>query len=220
MNHRGGILQEPSIAERVVRLQSTYVAVLGEYFDVLAFRDDDFYACQVLDRAISTGSPQLVELAQMMQQTVMERMDGVQSAVLVTEPAPVRVYAAGSIGVHIPAPVSAEFAAASAAAVAAAEADERRELGTPSSGHVRLSGREVALVSRMRNLYRKTFGVFFDAYEFTGNDLYARTILQQCMRGDNADLAGVASEFIGADGRPRFHRRLGRADLELEVSLA
>src|SRR6185369_393534 len=52
---------------------------------------------------------------------------------------------------------------------------ERRGSSAHTPGHVRLSTREVNLLSQMRTQYRKTFGVFFDPYEFTGNDLYART---------------------------------------------
>lgn len=87
---------------------------------------------------------------------------------------------------------------------------------TQGTGHVRLSGRDATLLSQMRNQYRKVFGVFFDLIEFTGNDLYARATLLQCLASGNAELAQMAGHFMDDKGKPRLHRRAGRADLEIE----
>ncbi len=97
---------------------------------------------------------------------------------------------------------------------------EERRAVQQGTGHVRLSGRDATLLSQMRNQYRKVFGVFFDLMEFTGNDLYARATLLQCVNSGNSDLATIAVNFLREDGKPRLHRRLGRADLELEVEEA
>jgi hypothetical protein len=94
-------------------------------------------------------------------------------------------------------------------------APERRE--AQGSGHVRLSGRDATLLSQLRNQYRKVFGVYFDAMEFTGNDLYARATLRECMGSGNGDLSALAVQFLAEDGSPRLHRRLGRADLDLDL---
>ena len=92
--------------------------------------------------------------------------------------------------------------------------EERR--ATQGTGHVRLSGRDATLLSQMRIQYRKVFGVFFDVMEFTGNDLYARATLRQCMGSGNGELSAMASQFLAEDGKPRLHRHLGRADLDLD----
>jgi hypothetical protein len=93
-------------------------------------------------------------------------------------------------------------------------AGERRT--TMGTGHVRLNGRDATLLSQMRNQYRKVFGMYFDPFEFTGNDLYARATLLQCVTSGNQDLVTMALQFLDEKGRPRLHRRAGRADLELE----
>jgi hypothetical protein len=82
--------------------------------------------------------------------------------------------------------------------------------------HVRLSGRDATLLSQLRNQYRKVFGVFFDAMEFTGNDLYARATLRECMGSGNGELSAMAMHFMAEDGKPRLHHRVGRVDLDLD----
>jgi hypothetical protein len=91
---------------------------------------------------------------------------------------------------------------------------ERRTV--QGSGHVRLSGRDATLLSQMRNQYRKVFGIYFDPIEFTGNDLYARATLRQCLGSGNGELSAIAAQFLDAEGKPRLHRRLGQADLDLD----
>lgn len=94
------------------------------------------------------------------------------------------------------------------------DSGERR--ASQGSGHVRLSGRDATLLSQMRNQYRKVFGIYFDPMEFTGNDLYARATLRQCLASGNGELSAMAAQFLDADGKPRLHRRLGQADLDLD----
>ncbi|HEY4370678.1 MAG TPA: hypothetical protein VGN52_01965 [Burkholderiales bacterium] len=100
------------------------------------------------------------------------------------------------------------------AAKEAASASERRT--SKGNGHVRLSGRDATLLSQMRNQYRKVFGMYFDPMEFTGNDLYARATLLQCVTSGNEELVASALQFLDEKGMPRLHRRAGRADLELD----
>lgn len=96
----------------------------------------------------------------------------------------------------------------------AAQGGERRI--TQGNGHVRLNGRDATLLSQMRNQYRKVFGMFFDPMEFTGNDLYARATLLQCVTSGNEELVATALQFLDEKGRPRLHRRAGRADVEID----
>lgn len=96
-----------------------------------------------------------------------------------------------------------------------ASGGERRTF-TQGTGHVRLSGRDATLLSQMRNQYRKVFGMFFDPFEFTGNDLYARATLLQCLSSGNRELMDQALQFLDGKGKPRLHRRAGRADLEFD----
>jgi hypothetical protein len=95
-----------------------------------------------------------------------------------------------------------------------AAANERRKV--QGTGHVRLSGRDATLLSQMRNQYRKVFGMYFDPFEFTGNDLYARATLLQSLSSGNRELMDLALQFLDGKGKPRLHRRAGRADLEFD----
>jgi len=95
-----------------------------------------------------------------------------------------------------------------------APAAERRVAA--GAGLVRLSSRDATLLAQMRNQYRKVFGLYFDVVEFTGNDLYARATLLQCIGSGNGGLATMALHFLDREGKPRLHRRLGHADVEIE----
>lgn len=103
--------------------------------------------------------------------------------------------------------------AAGVAKEATSDGERRTSKG---NGHVRLSGRDATLLSQMRNQYRKVFGMYFDPMEFTGNDLYARATLLQCVTSGNEELVASALQFLDEKGMPRLHRRAGRADLELD----
>jgi len=114
-------------------------------------------------------------------------------------------HAAGGTAVQPQGPISVTQAPA--------EPERRAPEG---NGHVRLSGRDATLLSQLRNQYRKVFGVYFDAVEFTANDLYARATLRECMGSGNGDLSAMAMHFMAEDGKPRLHRRLGHTDLDLD----
>lgn len=63
--------------------------------------------------------------------------------------------------------------------------------------------------------------MFFDSFAFTGNDLYARAVITLCLASGNWTLAAMARQFQNEDGTPRFHRRLGAADMDvIEVQAA
>ncbi len=95
---------------------------------------------------------------------------------------------------------------------------ERCTFSAGGAGHVRPGNREIVMLSQMRVQYRKTFGAFFDTLEFTGNDLYARTLLALCTASGNLVLATMARQFLNDDGPPRFHRRKGAADVQFGLA--
>jgi hypothetical protein len=198
---------------RIKRLHDHYRVAFSLEFDPVQFRSDDFYAFQVLEKAIADGSPEIVELARIMRDIRLAEMDqsdrievvalpGTDLADNATKIVPLRPRAAPPAGASAPRP--------------GRKGPERRGSTQRTAGHVRLTVREVTLLSQMRNQYRKTFGSYFDAFEFTGNDLYARATLLQCIGSDNMGLIELARYFLTDDGKPRFHRRLGTADVELD----
>lgn len=132
------------------------------------------------------------------------------------EPAPAQ--AAASTVPAAPAPAVTQPAAAVAQAAPAApvlsDSDRRAMIGR-GAGHVRLGNREIVCLSQLRVQYRRTFGVFIDTFEFTGNDLYARTLLSLCAQSNDPALVNLAREFLNEDATPRFHRRKGKADVDL-----
>lgn len=108
-------------------------------------------------------------------------------------------------------------AAAGADAESLARAAERRGKSGRGTGHVRLGNREIVCLSQLRVQYRRTFGVFIDIFEFTGNDLYARSLLSLCAQSQDPALVALSREFLNDDSTPRFHRRKGVADIEFAL---
>jgi len=193
---------------RIAQLHALYRGAFGAPFDLQAFRGDDFYAFQILEKAIAEGSPQVAEVARHLQDMRLaqlnqsDELETISLAGLEPEDRPGRAV------------VSAR-ASDQPARHHPHRGTERRGPAAQAAGHVRLSFREVQLLSQMRSQYRKTFGVFFDPAEFTGNDLYARTTLQQSVTSGNPVLVELARCFLGEDGKPRLHRRLGSTDIAL-----
>jgi hypothetical protein len=112
-------------------------------------------------------------------------------------------------------PVHVAAAAAAAQSAPALSDSDRRTAAGRGAGHVRLGNREIVCLSQLRVQYRRTFGVFIDTFEFTGNDLYARTLLSLCAQSNDPTLVNLAREFLNDDASPRFHRRKGKADVDL-----
>ena len=50
-----------------------------------------------------------------------------------------------------------------------------------------------------------------------GPNASGKTTLLQCVASDNMGLIELARYFLNDDGKPRFHRRLGTADVELDI---
>jgi len=201
MNTPGGA----DLSGRVAHLHAAYRSAFAADFDLQTFERDDFYAFQVLEKAIREGAPELKNAAQEMEVLRLAAIDGGSTIELKAPPEPYT------------APANPPAAAARPARAKRSE-PERREQVVKGSGHVRLANREIVLLSQMRVQYRKTFGMFFDTVSFTGNDLYARAVLSLCLGSGNWTLAAMARQFQNDDGTPRFHRRLGAADVELAVS--
>ena len=194
------------VTSRIARLQDEFRSNFAIEFDMANFRADDFYAFQILEKAISEGSPELREAALALQELRVALLDGTETIDFAQPPLP-RMPPRPAV-IRQEAPPAQERRAAQAQ-VAGATAAVR------GTGHVRLGNREIVLLSQMRIQYRKTFGNFFEVLDFTGNDLYARSLLALCMESGNAELAAMAQQFLTPDGKPRFHRRKGSADVEV-----
>jgi hypothetical protein len=194
-----------SASSRVDRLCSLYATQFAETFDPGEFLADDFYAFQVLERAFLIGSRnrELHNLAVLMhaeRKALMETgMRRTLDAVKVASQREVAVATQPAAPVHAP---TAPFKAAAAH-------PERR------SGKVRLSGREITMLSAMRRIYRKHFGQSFDVEEFAGNDLYAKVVLAEAMSSGQKELITLAGHFLDEHGKPRMHRRKGEVDLDI-----
>jgi hypothetical protein len=210
MTSNAGTPDRMAITGRLNQLHETYSSAFKQEFDPKTFRADDFYAFQVLEKAIREGTPEMRELAQMLQDYRLSLIDGTANPDRASAPAQAAPVAA------VPAPVAPVAPAAALGAVLAPEA-ERRERSVRSAGHVRLGYGEIVSLSQMRTQYRKIFGVTFDPLEFTGNDLYARALLDACIKSGDPGLEAVARHFLEEDGTPRFHRRKGEADLEINL---
>jgi hypothetical protein len=195
------------------RFRAAYRAKFRADFEETAFHNDDFYAFQVLEKAIGEGAPALREIAQRLQDSRLSLLDGVETIDFTAILAPARsVKQKGGPAKTSDAPDTNE---SEKAGEAPTPVSERRSHNAKGSGHVRLGYREIVALSKMRNQYRKTFGVFFDTFEFTGNDLYARSLLASCLGSGNEELASAAAHFMADDGTPRFHHRKGTPDLEI-----
>ena len=228
-------IERLGITGRIARLHESYRASFNSEFDTQAFRQDDFYAFQVLEKAIRDGSADLKQVAQALEQTRLAMIDGGETIDFNLGTATDRVAfaayaesvqaaeaaaanpATGTMQEAAPAGPAAATGAGTAAAALAASL-ERRQRAAAGAGHVRLGNREIMLLSQMRVRYRKVFGMFFDTFDFTGNDLYARTLLALCVASGDSVLAEMARHFLKDDGTPRFHRRKGAADLDLAAA--
>jgi hypothetical protein len=215
--------QDPLLrTSRITLLQEAYRGDFGDGFDPQMFRQDNFYAAQVLERSLRDGSAQLQTIARPMEQQLLSSLD-IEVVDLEGMDEPVTATGETNADAHLPVLPIPEAARLRAGAQPALEtevdpaAGAERRGANPRAGHVRLTDREVLQLSQMRIQYRKTFGMFFDIMEFTGNDLYARTLLKLCVNSGNPYLALLAEEFIGENQAPRLHRRKGVADLELTM---
>jgi hypothetical protein len=239
------------ITGRIEQLHESYRLAFQTGFDPGTFRADDFYAFQVLEKALGADSPELRRAAQalhdlrlaMLEEAGAVTGNGADSGEmygaerdldddptvnLAMEPpdSPLLVgFAVPGAALATPAPadvtidisvdaLTGEASEVTTEAPADAPAGSERR-AVAARGHVRLGYKEIVLLSQMRIQYRKVFGSFFEIFDFTGNDLYARSLLALCLESGNPELAGLARQFVDAQGRPRLHRRVGSPDLEL-----
>ncbi|MDB5806553.1 MAG: hypothetical protein JWN73_3875 [Betaproteobacteria bacterium] len=197
-------------AVTTAQLLTAYRASFDAGFDLQAFESDDFYAFQVLERAIREGAPGLREAAKEMERV---RLEAIDSAADIDYSAPVERLPAPLLPSTLALPLPAAQPLPEAPRAKRESAQERRRAA--AKGHVRLGNREIVLLSQMRVQYRKTYGMFFDSFAFTGNDLYARAVIKLCLDSGNWPLAAMARQFQNEDGTPRYHRRLGNADMDV-----
>lgn len=192
---------------RVDRLRGLYATQFREQFDAAEFLTDDFYAFQVLERAFQVGEKrnrELYNLALLMHAERKALMETGQRQVLEamrnSQPPSIPGLAEASIPNHT---------------------GKLRTLPTRPerrSGKVRMSAREITALSALRRVYYKYYGQGFDVEEFAVNDLYAKVVLAEAVSSGQEDLVELARAFLGKDGKPRLHRRLGRVDVELAAA--
>ena len=194
----------PGLTSRIAHLGAAYRSAFEAQFDPHAFRSDNFYAAQVLEKSIDKGTPELRAAAHELEdllRTLLERAGtGARSM------GDIDFNLGDDTLGHAPAQTTVRSFAA---------APERPAAAAAAPSHVSLDSRDFVLLSQMRTQYRRTFGTFFDSVEFATNDLYARTLLALCLKSGNAPLAALAREFLNDDGTPRLHRSEGEADLDI-----
>ena len=185
-----------NLNRHLVRLQQTYRAAFNTEFDPRAFRSDVFYASLVLDKSLRTGSRALQALAAPLEQMLLDTLYSghAANADLFSSkvwPALHRAAARGGASPHRGKPGRAPQAAARPA-----------DAAPPGSGRKRFGDREIFLLSRLRLQYRRRFGTFFDIFEFTRNELYARSLLMICAGSGDTTLQSLAGRFINRDTPP------------------
>jgi hypothetical protein len=207
---------DSALTARVDRLRGLYAEQFREQFDGAEFLSDDFYAFQVLERSFQVGerNRELYNLALLMHAERKALMETGQRQVLDA----VRN--------------TARQALSDAMAPSAAAVTKVLETSVPNhtgrlralagqlerrSGKVRLSAQEITILSALRRTYHKYYGQGFDVEEFVLNDLYAKVVLAEAMASGQAELAGLAREFVGQSGKLRQHRRQGNVHVDLNA---
>ena len=203
-----GVVSDSSA--RVDRLRGLYVEQFREQFDTAEFFADDFYAFQVLERALQakTRSSELQNLALLMHAERKAMMETGQRRVLEA----MKDTAANSIPPAVTDANSGAMPNHTGRLRTVASRPERR------SGRVRLSAHEITQLSALRRLYHKHYGQGFDVEEFALNDLYAKVVLAEAVSSGQNDLIELANAFLDRNGKPRLHRRLGSVDVELNLA--
>jgi hypothetical protein len=187
-------------------LRGLYVEQFREQFDTAEFFADDFYAFQVLERALQAGQKnrELHNLALLMhaerkalmetgQRRILEAMKNAGPSTISTMPGPENPAVPNHTG-------------------------RLRTMSAPPerrSGRVRLSSHEITMLSALRRAYHKHYGQGFDLEEFVVNDLYAKVVLTEAVSSGQEEMIELARGFLDKDGKPRLHRRLGHVDVEL-----
>ncbi|HEX4325797.1 MAG TPA: hypothetical protein VH105_03215 [Burkholderiales bacterium] len=194
-----------NLTHHLKQLQHGYRAAFNAEFDPQAFTADRFYASQVLEKALRNGPHHLWRLAAPLEAMLLHSLNIGEAPGARASAAWLAIEATTIPGLHPP--------PAARPRNSRHGAGERR--GLYLAGHARMGDREIFMLSKLRLQYRRAFGMFFDILEFTANDLYARTLLTVCAQSGDGALRELAGEFLNQDGTPRFHRRAGRADLEL-----
>jgi len=195
-------------AARIDRLRGLYMEQFREQFDTAEFFADDFYAFQVLERALQIGhkNRELHNLALLMHAERKALMETGQRRMLEA----LRNAGPNTIPT-LPEPQAAAAPNHTGKLRALTASLERR------SGRVRLSPEEISMLSALRRAYHKYYGQSFDVEEFALNDLYAKVVLAEAVSSGQDEMIELARGFLDKNGKPRLHRRLGRVDLELNA---
>jgi hypothetical protein len=208
---------------RVARLNKLYHAAFAISFDEAEFLADDFYAFQVLERVfgVEKAQPELFNLAVLIHAERKALMEGGMEAALEAAKTKWREMEAARLTAEERAVPSSLAASSSIGQSTNARTQPNKTLDSSEErrrGKVRMSNKDITLLSALRRLYMRTFNEPLDVEEFAGNDLYARIILTRAFAGGHQDLTDLAAHFMSADGSPRLHRRAGAVDFEFSVN--
>jgi hypothetical protein len=180
-------VQIPWSRNEVFELAALYQSAIGSAFDIDEFLGDDFYALQVLDRAIGTaGHGDLVALSSRMRAARLEQRSSIDASAVP------QVIA------------NSNLAMTGAQATLTYTGPERRQ------SRRSYSQAEMVLVSSLARLTKKHLGVTLDVTRFDADDAYAAEMLNAANASGKLELTTIALYFMDESGRPRMHRRSSR----------
>lgn len=193
-------LNAMNLNHQLAELQRGYQAAFNTEFDPHAFRGDAFYASQVLDRALRNGRAGLRALAFPLEQLLLDALysgDG-------TQPFDGRTWAAlfheSRRNSFTPCSTSENTQGQTQRQTKKAAPPKPQTASLPDPV-ARFADRDIFFIARLRLQYRRRFGTFFDIFEFTRNDHYARSLLMICAGSGDAALQSLAGRFSGRGGR-------------------
>jgi hypothetical protein len=205
-----------NLNHHVAQLLLTYRAEFNTTFDPPAFRSDAFYASQVLDKSLRTGSPALQALAAPLEQLLLDTLyaDPAADAALYDTRAWAALYHENGRDSALRHEAARHKAARNKSARHENERCTPRQTPPPApaeksasseTSEPRFADRDIFFIARLRLQYRRRFGTFFDIFEFTRNDLYARSLLMICAGSGDAALQTLAGRFSRHTGRALRH---------------
>lgn len=76
----------------------------------------------------------------------------------------------------------------------------------------RFTPEQTEVLGQYQSLYAQEFGEAFDSDQFASNDLYGRAVLLRSLTANNPSLLSIARHFIDDSGTPVRHRRNARPE--------
>ena len=189
-----------------------YAEFIKEPLDAAEFEADDLCAFQAFERALSSESEELKELAARLQT---RRQESLESIVIDSGEWP-RVSRAPKIVVPEPVPAApatpivAQPAAAAPAAGAAATAPDappKRAWVERRAGATRLNPKQIAAATDLQRLYHQQFDRALDIARFILDDDYGRSVLRESLNTVSPRLVQASERYLDDEGRSLIHRR-------------